>query len=58
MSDITTLQDVADVVELEGFDYAFYGYSEFEEVDDKEFHRLRENYLAARQALADYVGCD
>lgn len=50
-----TLEDVRDRIELEGFDYAFRFYSDFKEVDDPEFHRLREAYVAAAQALDDYI---
>lgn len=55
-------------VEQEGFDYAFTSYSSFTGeaggenkaslVKDKEFHRLREAFLAARKALAEYIGCE
>jgi hypothetical protein len=45
------------VIENEGFDYAFMHKTTFErEVKDPEFHRLREVYLSAHKALADYVG--
>lgn len=47
-----------DVVECEGFDYAFAHYTAFENVKDEEFHRLRKAYLDARKALIDYTGVD
>lgn len=50
-----TLEDVADVVEMEGFDYAFRHYSSFEKVDDKEFHKLRQAYVDAADALENYL---
>lgn len=50
-----TLEDVADIVELEGFDYAFRYYSTFSEVKDKKFHKLREAYIKAAQDLEDYL---
>lgn len=50
-----TLQDVRDIVEWEGFDYAFVDYSDFDGVEDEEFHRLRLAYLAAHDALASYL---
>jgi hypothetical protein len=53
-----TLAYVRNTVNLEGFDYAFRHYSNFEEVKDPEFHRLREAYVAAAEALAKYTGCD
>lgn len=49
---------VNDCIENEGFDYAFTSYSHFEEVKDPEFHRLREAFLQARKALAEYVGSE
>jgi len=47
---------VQETIDVEGFDYAFNDYSDFEEIEDDEFHKLREAYLAARAALAEYVG--
>ncbi len=43
-------------IEKEGFDYAFEGYSDFEEVEDQYFHELRLNYLKSRKELSDYMG--
>ncbi len=49
---------VYNTVESEGFDYTFTDYSSFKEIKDKEFHRLRQAYLDAREALAAYIGVD
>lgn len=49
------LQYVRDCIEHESFDYAFTGYSDFKEVKDPEFHRLREAYLTAQEELQDYI---
>lgn len=49
-------QSVLGTVECEGFDYAFKHYSDFDEIKDEDFHRLREAYLVARDKLADYLG--
>jgi len=49
---------VLDCIENEGFDYAFHGYSNFDEVKNEEFHKLREAYLAARKALAEFLGIE
>jgi hypothetical protein len=46
---------VKSVVENEGFDYAMRDYSEFEEVDDEEFHRLRMQYIEAAKELENYI---
>jgi len=45
-------------IDNEGFDYTFVHYSEFDQIEDKEFHQLRLNYLAARDALAEYIGIE
>lgn len=52
------MKTVIDAVENEGFDYAFVHYSDFKEVKSKEFHELREKFLEARKALADFIGFD
>lgn len=50
---------VLNTIENEGFECAFVDYSDFtDRVTDPEFHRLREEYLEARKALAVYVGCE
>lgn len=49
-------QAVQDTIENEGFDYAFKHYSDFDEVKDAQFHRLRSEYILARDKLADYIG--
>jgi len=50
------LDYVRDTIEQEGFDYTFTGYSDFEDIRDTEFHRLREEYVAAKEALATFLG--
>lgn len=49
---------VLSTVDNEGFDYAFVHYSDFEDIEDKEFHELRKNFLEAREKLANYIGFD
>jgi hypothetical protein len=49
-------EKLQNAVECEGFDYAFKYYSQFKEVKDEEFHRLRTEYVAARDKLAEYIG--
>lgn len=53
MPDIDSLLDKID---SEGFDYAIIEYGEG--IKDAEYNRLRDEYLAARAALADYLGVD
>lgn len=45
-------------IEKEGFHYAFIGYSDFEEVEDIEFHKLRLKYIQAVNELGDYMGIE
>ena len=54
----TTLRYVWEVVDNEGFDYAFRNYSDFKEVTDEKFQDLRKAYVDAANALSTYVGCD
>jgi hypothetical protein len=46
---------VNDTIDNEGFDYAFCDYTDFNEIEDAEFHRLREAYVAASKALKAYI---
>lgn len=47
---------VRETVESEGFEYAFVNYTDFEDIKDEEFHRLRKAFLEAHTALEDYIG--
>jgi len=47
---------VRDIIEKEGFDYAFCDYTDFEEIKDEKFHELRKAYVTAATALKEYVG--
>lgn len=47
---------VKDVIDNEGFEYTFINYSDFEDIDDELFHKLRIAYVEAAEALAEYVG--
>lgn len=49
---------VQDRVEMEGFDYTFRFYSDFDDIQDKEFHRLRAAYKQAAEELAEYIGTE
>ena len=51
------LKYVRATVENVGFDYAFRHYTDFRDtVKDQEFHRLRDAYVEAAEALAEYTG--
>ena len=52
---MTTMEDINEIIESEGFDYTFVDYSNFEEVDNDEFHELREGYLNARRRLKTFM---
>lgn len=49
---------VLDAIDSEGFDYAFVDYSDFDDIEDEEFHKLRKEYIEARNKLAKYVGVE
>lgn len=50
------MEDVRSRAEQEGFDYCFTGYSDFPEIKDAEFHKLRKAYVDACEALKKYIG--
>jgi hypothetical protein len=52
---ITTFNDVQAKIENEGFDYCFRDYSDFKDVKDEEFHKLRLAYKKAADVLEQYV---
>lgn len=39
----------------EGFHYCFKFYSDFEEIEDEEFHKLRKQYLESAKKLENYI---
>lgn len=39
----------------EGFHYCFESYSNWEEIEDVEFHRLRKQYLKSARELRAYI---
>jgi hypothetical protein len=49
---------VRDCVDFESFDYCFRGYSNFDDIKDEEFHRLRRQYVDAANALSEYLGIE
>ena len=52
------LDYVRGTIENEGFFSAFRDYSEFADVKDEEFHRLRKNLLNAAKELGEYLNVD
>lgn len=55
MKEKRNLLDVRLDVENEGFFYAFKDYSDYEDVDDENFHILRRNFLRAAKELGEYL---
>lgn len=49
------LEKLQQTIDREGFDYAFADYSEFKEIKDVKFHKLRKSYLEAYDKLQDYI---
>jgi hypothetical protein len=52
------LEHIYDVMDEEGFDYAFLFHSKFENIQDDEFHKLRKEFVAAARALQHYLCID
>jgi len=55
MTDTEDFQYVENKMRNEGFDYCFIHYSNFDEIKDKEFHKLRKRYIKAQKALKQYI---
>lgn len=47
---------VVGTIDQEGFDYTFRNYTDFRDIKDPQFHRLRKQYLAASNRLLKYIG--
>ena len=56
--DAKNLDYIRSTIELEGFSYTFEGYSDFEDIKDPEFHRLRRAYVKAARDLKDYLNIE
>ena len=39
----------------EGIDYCFNGYSNWDEIEDEEFHKLRQEFLDSMKKIHEYV---
>ena len=58
MKTLNNLEDFESVeyrIRAEGMDYTFQHYSDFSEIDDIEFHRLRKEYLSSSNNLVNYI---
>lgn len=52
---ISPIESLKNKIESEGFDYAVSEYSEWGEILDQEFHRMREAYIEIRTSFQEYV---
>ena len=52
------IDDLRYRIDAEGFDYCFTGYSNWDEISDEEFQRLRKAYCDAADALKKYLKVD
>jgi hypothetical protein len=48
-------QSVQYRMDAEGFDYCFVSYSDWDEIKDEEFHRLRLGFLQHMKELRQYI---
>lgn len=49
---------ILSAVDTEGFESAFLHYSDFADVQDEEFHRLRKAYVDSANDLRHYLGLE
>jgi hypothetical protein len=52
------LDYIRSTISNEGFSYTFHGYSDFPDVKDEEFHKLRKEYIEASKKLAKYLNIE
>ena len=48
-------KEIQDRIDIEGFDYAMFYYSNWEHINDGKFHILRQTVKDANKAFADYL---
>lgn len=53
--EIEAWEQVYSKMTQEGFHYCFKHYSDFDDIDDIEFHKLRLSYLKAADKLEKYI---
>jgi sugar phosphate isomerase/epimerase len=54
----TDIDYVRSKISNEGFTYTFHGYSDFLDIKDEEFHKLRKEYIEAAKKLAQYLNIE
>jgi len=50
--------EVSHTIEQEGLDYGLRNYSNFEEIEDPEFHQRRLAYIKAAEEFEQYINYD
>lgn len=55
LDEIENFEFLKSKIRDEGFHYCFTHYSNFKEIQDEEFHKLREEYLLSSKRLMAYV---
>jgi hypothetical protein len=53
--DLDNFRSVQYRMDNEGMDYCFEHYSSFEEIEDEEFHKLRNEFLESMKKIREYV---
>jgi len=53
--DLDNFRSVQYRMDNEGMDYCFEHYSSFEEIEDEEFHKLRNEFLESMKKIRSYV---
>lgn len=53
--DLDNFRSVQYRMRNEGIDYCFEKYSSFEEIEDEEFHKLRNEFLESMKKIRSYV---
>ena len=53
--DLELWESVQYRMDAEGFDYCFESYSNWDEIKDEEFHRLRKEFLRTMEELRNYI---
>ena len=53
--DLDNFRSVQYRMKNEGIDYCFEKYSSFEEIEDEEFHKLRNEFLDSMKKIRSYV---
>lgn len=53
---VKQFENLLDRIEDEGLEDSIVHYSAWEEIENEEFHKLREAYEEAHKALSDFLG--